>query len=158
MLILVADGGCNNKTGKGGWGYAIVRDGIIIHEEYGIAEATTNQRMELAAIENGLHYIYSKIGMMHPVLIKSDSKYAIGLLTLKSKQHKKLDLFNKAKNHIVWQYKATANKDIVDRARLLVLCSKKPITFQWVKGHSGDCPFHDRVDKQIYKTYNLTTE
>jgi ribonuclease HI len=138
-LLLVTDGGSVYQTGKGGWGYAIVQNGQLIHEQYDAVEATTNNRMEVHAVMEGLLHIYERWGMDSVVKVRSDSQYAIGCLTKKKKG---------------WKYNGNANLDLLDDARTVILSSIGSITFEWVRGHSGECPWHERVDKLVGKAYN----
>lgn len=138
MVLLVTDGGSNLKEKTSGWGYAIVIDGNIVKEEYGVVPNCTNQQMEIEAVIRGLVVINSLYPEAH-VTVKTDSKYAIGLLTYANDG---------------WMFKAKANKELVAIARTIIKECKQGVTFQWVKGHSGECPFHDRVDKQLSRVYN----
>ena len=44
------------------------------------------------------------------------------------------------------QGKPVANQDLWKELLTLALDSSRPVTFEWVKGHSGD-PMNDRVDQ-----------
>ena len=53
-MKLYTDGGC--KNGIGGWAWALVDDGKCIGSDQGSEEDTTNNRMELLAVINGLKF------------------------------------------------------------------------------------------------------
>src|SRR5690606_29265710 len=48
------DGSCSGNPGPGGWGVVYVIDGKILAELHGSDPATTNNRMELRAMIEGL--------------------------------------------------------------------------------------------------------
>ena len=53
-LELYTDGACKGNPGPGGWGVVIMKNGESLDEIYGGEFNTTNNRMELAAVINGL--------------------------------------------------------------------------------------------------------
>lgn len=61
----------------GGWGYIVVKNGQRIYEASGAEYGTTNQRMELFAIKQALEYAKENRYTNEPVVIYSDSAYAI---------------------------------------------------------------------------------
>ena len=44
------DGSCEGNPGRGGWGFVWVEDDRAVEEKNGVDAATTNNRMELAAL------------------------------------------------------------------------------------------------------------
>lgn len=144
-VVLVTDGGCIVQTGKGGWGYAVCTpDMKIIHEEYGCVDDTSCNRMEVNAIMEGMAWLYEQHGFGVNVMIRSDSQYAINSLSPKAKKG--------------WMFDGNKNLDVLDDARTIILSSKGKIKWDWIKGHSGACPVHDRVDRTISRTYNPTAK
>lgn len=61
----------------GGWGFIVVQDSKEIYEACGSEYDTTNQRMELMAIREGLKYISSIRSPHDKVVFYSDSAYVI---------------------------------------------------------------------------------
>jgi len=106
------DGACSGNPGPAGIGVVII-DGEQRKElgEY-IGEAT-NQVAELKAIEHGLTEVTER---SRPVLVYSDSAYAIGLLTK--------------------PWKAKANVELVERLRALTR-EYTDLRFIKVIGHAG---------------------
>lgn len=61
----------------GGWGFIVTKDSKEIYRQSGSEYNTTNQRMELTAIQQALHYIHSIRRKSEKVIIYSDSAYVI---------------------------------------------------------------------------------
>jgi len=133
-IHLYTDGACAGNPGIGGYAYILKFKDKIKKKSGGFA-LTTNNRMELKAVIEGLRQIKKNI----PIIIYSDSKYII-------------DAFNKnwiynwqKKNWIVKQGKLRANFDLWQE--LLDLTEKfTDIQWIWVKGHS-DNEFNNECDK-----------
>lgn len=105
---------------------------------YGCAQKTTNQKMELLAIQRVLEFV----GLSeHPLLIRSDSMYAIQCIT---------------KWHVAWRHQGwrtksgqkVKNRKLVRKVvRLLAKHEAvRPVVFEWVKGHAG-IPDNELADK-----------
>lgn len=141
VYILVTDGGCYPNPGSGGWGWAVIHpDGSII-ERYGVEDNVTNNQMEIKAILKGLTFIQEELSLGVQVKIRSDSMYAIGSLT-HSGRH--------PDGSCKWKNKAKANRDLVLEARAVVARHTGAVEWEWIKGHAGVCPVHDRLDREIY--------
>ena len=131
-VTLYTDGACSGNPGPGGWGAILEYMG---HEKElsGGEENTTNNRMELTAVIEGL----SKLKEPCIVELYSDSKYVIDGLQKgwaagwKRKGWKKSD-GSPALNPELWD-------------RLLTAIAPHTITYNWVKGHAGH-PFNERCD------------
>ncbi len=123
-VILYADGACKGNPGPGGWGVWLQAGG---HQKnlYGGELNTTNNRMELRAVIEGLNSLKKRCHVKCYV----DSQYVKngvlewmsnwkcnGWRTANKKPVKNIDL---------WQQ--------LDRA-----CLNHDIDWFWVKGHSGD--------------------
>lgn len=79
-IEVYTDGSCKyvgQNMSFGGWAYIVVQDGKKIYEASGSEYGTTNQRMELRAILEGLRYAQSIRRSSEKVAIYSDSAYAI---------------------------------------------------------------------------------
>ena len=68
---IFTDGACSGNPGPGGWA-AILRSGAHEKELFGGEKATTNNRMELTAVIEGLRALKGK----SDVVIHTDSRYA----------------------------------------------------------------------------------
>ncbi len=73
MITLITDGACRGNPGAGGWAVLIhTADGCV--QEFGGAVAdTTNNRMELQAVIEGLR----RVAPDAPVTVVSDSRYVV---------------------------------------------------------------------------------
>lgn len=138
---IYTDGACSGNPGKGGWG-AILIYGDAVKEISGGEDNTTNNRMELKAVIEGLKALKSSCD----VEIYSDSAYVVNAFTQKW-------IDNWIKNN--WK---TADKKSVKNVdlwqELLVLIKTHNVTFKKVKGHS-DNELNERCDK-LAKAYYLT--
>ena len=128
---LFTDGACSGNPGPGGWA-AILRSGHHEKEFSGGDAATTNNRMELMAVIEGLRKL------KHPstVTIHTDSRYVMDgaakwLKNWKTKGWKTADK------------KPVKNEDL---GRLLDHeMARHQIAWRWVAGHSGH-PENERAD------------
>lgn len=131
---IYTDGACSGNPGKGGWGVILIYKGIE-KELSGFEEQTTNNRMELKAVIEGLK------ALKEPCSVKlySDSAYVVNAFQQGwiddwkkngwSRGEKKEEL----KNADLWQE--------LDR-----LIQKHRIQWIKVKGHS-DNEYNNRCDK-----------
>ena len=132
-VTLYTDGACSGNPGPGGWG-AILEFNGIEKELSGGAENTTNNRMELTAVIEGLK------ALKEPCIVElySDSKYVIDALekgwaeSWRAKGWKKADK-KPALNPDLWEI-------------LLNHCEKHHLHYHWVKGHA-DNPKNNRCDQ-----------
>jgi ribonuclease HI len=133
-VTVYTDGACRGNPGPGGWAWA-VPDGPFAS---GADAQTTNQRMEITAALEALRTLLAD----HPASVEvvSDSTYVVKCFT---------DGWWKGwlrKNWRNSQGKPVANLDLWEPLIELALESSTPVTFRWVKGHSGDT-WNDRVDE-----------
>ena len=132
-VTLYTDGACSGNPGPGGWG-AILEFNGVEKELCGGAENTTNNRMELTAVIEGLKALKEAC----IVELYSDSKYVIDALekgwavSWRAKGWKKADK------------KPALNPDLWET--LLDLCEKHHLHYHWVKGHA-DNPKNNRCDQ-----------
>lgn len=130
-ITIHTDGSCIGNPGPGGWA-AVVAMGDVVKEFVGGAKQTTNNRMEMTAIIEGL----SKLKERCDVTVISDSKYVIDNI-------RGLPVW-KARGWRTSTNKPVKNKDLWES--LDELCIHQQVTFQWVRGHNGD-PGNERADK-----------
>ena len=74
-FILYTDGACSGNPGPGGWA-AILRYGENVRELSGGEESTTNNRMELTGVLEGLKALKESCA----VELYSDSQYIVNAL------------------------------------------------------------------------------
>lgn len=130
-VSLYTDGACKGNPGKGGWG-VLMRYGSHEKELFGGEAHTTNNRMELTAIIQGLAALKRPCA----VVIYTDSQY------VKNGMEKWIHDWKKngwktaskqpVKNEDLWQQ--------LDR-----LAAQHQIQWQWVRGHAGHAE-NERAD------------
>ncbi len=111
--VIYADGACLGNPGPGGWG-AVVAEPASEYRELsgGPYPATTNNRMEITAVIEGLRSIPPGAD----AVVYSDSQYVVKTMTLGWKR--------KA-NHELW---SELDREVAARR----------VRFEWVRGHAGD--------------------
>lgn len=123
------DGACIGNPGPGGWAWAVPGGAFAS----GSAAATTNQRMEVQAALEAIRAIEG------PLRIVSDSKYVVDCFNQRWYDGWERRDWKNAKKEPV------KNQDLWKPLIGLYLARRDEITFEWVKGHSGD-PRNERVD------------
>jgi ribonuclease HI len=142
-VILFTDGACSGNPGPGGWAFVLrhVPSGKEL-ENSGAEWETTNNRMELQAIIEGL----KKLKRRTRVHVITDSSYV-------SKGITQWIHGWKARN---WKRKTSSGlKDVknVDLWKQLdELISRHETTFEQVKGHAGH-PENERCDEMAVEAY-----
>jgi ribonuclease HI len=131
-IVVYTDGACSGNPGPGGWAWAIAPDGQ--RSGSGGETSTTNQRMELMAVLEAVRSHADEVVEIHVV---SDSTYVVNCFR---------DGWWVRWRRNGWrnsQRQPVANVDLWEP--LVDLVERHAVTFEWVKGHSGD-PMNDRVD------------
>ena len=126
------DGACSGNPGPGGWG-ALIKYDSSTKEISGSEKNTTNNRMEMMAVIEALKYIDTE----SKINIYTDSKYVKEGITNWITGWKKNNWKNSKKNDV-------KNKDLW--VELDILSQKHNISWNWVKGHSGNIE-NDIADK-----------
>ena len=133
IVDIYTDGACSGNPGAGGWA-AILMYGGREKEISGVSAETTNNRMELFAVIQGLRHLKEKCS----VNLYSDSTYVVDAIN---------NYYLNAWQKNGWK---TANKDEVKNMdlwkALLIELQKHKVTFIKVKGHS-DNEYNNRCDK-----------
>lgn len=133
-VLLFTDGACSGNPGPGGWAYILKHPATGKSRESSGAEAdTTNNRMELQAVIEGL----DALTRSSVVDLTSDSKYVLdGLKTwLESWKKRGWKTADKkpVKNEDLWR-------------KLDELKAKHDIRFHWIRGHN-EHPENSRCDQ-----------
>jgi ribonuclease HI len=131
-LIIHTDGACRGNPGPGGWGVLLDWNGTQ-KELSGSEAATTNNRMELMAAIMGL----AALKRPSVATVQTDSQYVIKGITEWLPSWK-------ARGWRTADKKPVKNQDLWEK--LEQIASGHTLTWQWVKGHSGD-PGNERVDE-----------
>ncbi len=126
------DGACKGPPGPGGWG-VLIRWGDVTKELHGGESPTTNNRMELTAVIEGLRALRRPCA----VTLHVDSVYVMN--GMKSWIH--------GWKRNGWR---TSDKKPVKNAELWqaldIEVARHDVTWVWVKGHAGD-PGNERADE-----------
>ncbi|MBD3307076.1 ribonuclease HI [candidate division KSB3 bacterium] len=131
---IYTDGACsNNPYGNGGYGTIIVAGDQRLELSGGF-QNTTNNRMEMRAVIVGLEALQDPCD----VTLYSDSKYIVDSI------NKGWVSRWKANNWMRNKKDPALNVDLWQR--ILELCQKHRVTFQWVRGHAGH-PENERCDE-----------
>lgn len=142
VVELFTDGACSGNPGPGGWAFLLrhPKTGKAVEKAGGEAR-TTNNRMELSAVIEGL----AALTRPSTVELYSDSQYVLkGLETWMAGWKKKgWRTASKApvKNVDLWQ-------------KLDELKAAHDIRFHWVRGHAGH-PENERVDELAVQARDL---
>lgn len=133
-VILFTDGACSGNPGPGGWAFILRHpsSGKEIERSGGEA-ATTNNRMELSAVIEGL----KALTRTSKVEVWSDSQYVLNGL------REWLDGW-KARGWKTASKKPVKNQELwqeLDRLK-----GMHELTFHWVEGHAGH-PENERCDQ-----------
>jgi ribonuclease HI len=129
MIEIFTDGAASGNPGPGGYG-VIMRSGAHYKEISGGFRMTTNNRMELLAVIEGLKAIKTPGAQ---VMVTSDSKYVIDSVEKKW-------VFGWVKIG----FKGKKNKDLW--MRFLDVYKKHQVAFTWIKGHNLH-PENERCDE-----------
>ncbi len=132
-VTLYTDGACSGNPGPGGWGAILEFQGTE-KELSGGEQETTNNRMELTAVIEGL------AALKEPCIVElySDSKYVIDGLSKGWAESWRKNGWRKADK------KPALNPDLWER--LLELTKIHRLSYHWVKGHA-DNPKNNRCDQ-----------
>jgi len=131
IVYLYADGACKGNPGPGGWGVLLRKDGRE-REMWGGEAQTTNNRMELTAVIEGL----SSLAQRSQVHVYTDSQYvqkgiSEWIHNWKRRGWRTADK-KPVKNEDLWR-----KLDDVARGH--------DVQWFWVKGHAGH-PENERAD------------
>ena len=142
-VTLYTDGACSGNPGPGGWGAILEFQGVEKVLSGG-ESSTTNNRMELTAVIEGLS------ALKEPCIVKlySDSKYVIDGLSKGWAVSWRKNGWRKADK------KPALNPDLWEK--LLDLVETHQLHYHWVKGHAEN-PKNNRCDQlavEQSKKYN----
>jgi len=123
-VTLYTDGGCDPNPGAGGYGARLVY-GNTTRELSGGFRLTTNNRMELFAAIAGLEALETP----SRVRLVSDSRYVVDAMTLGWAKRWQANGWWRTKKE------RAVNADLWER--LVTLCGRHCVAFEWVRGHAG---------------------
>lgn len=132
-VVMYTDGACKGNPGPGGWGVWL-KSGSHEKELFGGEAQTTNNRMELTAVIEGLQALKRPC----KVRLYLDSQYVRQGITEWIRGWK-------AKGWITSSKQPVKNADLWRQLDALVSQGGHQIEWRWVKGHSGD-PGNEKAD------------
>lgn len=118
------DGGASPNPGPGGWGAVYVLAGEVVSETHGHDPATTNNRMELTALIEGMKLVPAGTSSV----VYSDSNLAVRTLNEWAAEWERRG----------WKRKRgpVENVDLVKQA-YHASRSRPELDIHWIKGHAG---------------------
>ncbi len=138
VIKIYTDGSSIGNPGPGGFCALVKVEGKTIIVKGG-EDHTTNNRMEMAGVIAGLHYVHKHFPAEKTCAVFSDSSLVIESMKKGWKRKKNLDLWEKM-DAIVAQFEA--------------------ISWNWVRGHNGH-PENTKADKVAFgeakKRNNINT-
>lgn len=138
-LIIYTDGGCSGNPGPGGWAFVLL-DGDSRRERSGGENYTTNNKMELTAVIEGLRTARDEFSATtRRVDLYTDSQYVKNGITGW--------IYNWEKNGWI----TSAKKPVKNREywqELKSVSSGLDLRWHWVKGHAGN-ELNERCDQMV---------
>ena len=128
-IIIYTDGGCSGNPGPGGWAYVVAAGENEQITGSGHDKQTTNNKMELKAVIESLHYIKAAYPSgLRAVHVHTDSQYVKNGITTWIHAWIRNGWKTAAK-------KPVKNKELwID---LKAISDQLPVRWHWVKGHAG---------------------
>ena len=131
-VTISTDGACSGNPGPGGYA-AVIRFGDVVKEVAGYESKTTNNRMELIPIIEGLAILKKPCR----ITLRSDSKISCDAVN-------SLDAIA-SKNWVRKTGAKYANVDLLQQILSLKTKLGHELVAEWTKGHAGD-PDNERCD------------
>lgn len=127
QTIIYTDGSAD-PSGKAGYGFVVLRPGAEPEHYAGKVpyHPSTNQQAELIAILSALQTVPTG-----PVLIRSDSQYAINSLTVWHKEWERNGWLNSNRNPV-------ENQDLIRAVLAEMRLTPRQIQFEHVRAHCGN--------------------
>ena len=129
MIEIWTDGGCHGNPGPGAWAF-VIREGATVVERSGFDPETTNNRMELTAVQEALReVVVHEEWKGQAIAISTDSQYV----------QKGITEWIRVWTQNSWRTSAKKPVKNVDLwSSLAELSRNLPITWSWVMGHAGN--------------------
>ena len=142
QYTLFTDGACSGNPGPGGWAFVLRGPDGTETVEYGAEARTTNNRMEMMSVIEGLKTLSEPAR----VRLVSDSKYVGDGISSWMPNWKRNGWRRKVgkgwgevKNVELWQ-------------QMDELVTKHQVTTEWIRGHAGH-PENERCDELAVQAY-----
>lgn len=170
---IYTDGSIHRQSGDGGWAFCISTMQKITPKEQGAVEAlvfgyapnTTNNRMELTAVINGLHKATHFCSTARKIVVYTDSKYVSDPVYFGWLDKWREDGYTKVDYHTQKETEVK-NADLWEELYQLLKryrFRKIAVDICWVKGHNGNylnevcdqAANKGRISKKINSEYEV---
>jgi len=146
-IEIYTDGACRGNPGPGGWAFVVLDEGKILREHAGGEAHTTNNRMEMQAVIEGLSALdfVSMTKEERHIRVFSDSQYVV--------KGASEWIFGWKRNK--WQTRTgpVKNRDLWDQIDGFMMLYG--IDWRWVRGHNGH-PMNERCDRLAVAAIGMT--
>lgn len=130
-MKIYTDGSClKNPNGQGGWAAVFIPENGEIFEKSGYNPSTTNNRMEMTAVLEGIKHADYNLPLDEQIEVYCDSAYVVNCF--RDGWYKKW----RRNNWIASSGKPVENQDLWDA--IITIVEKRNIKFNKVAGHSDD--------------------
>jgi len=145
-VFLYTDGACKGNPGPGGWAAVLIHPASGKRREiWGAVPSTTNNRMELTAVIEGLKLIVRPVD----VEVVSDSRYVVQGMSEWIHDWIRRGWRTAAKKPVL-------NEDLWRELHRLAQ-ERGNVRFRWVEGHAGH-PENERCDRLAVRAYEEMLE
>ncbi|MBY5624456.1 ribonuclease H [Rhizobium leguminosarum] len=143
-IEIFSDGAAEPNPGAGGWAFVVYEKGVEIHHSVGCETVSTNNRMEMSGVLQGLRWATINAAGKS-VSVFSDSQYVV----------KGCNEWRHNWKRKGWKrgQKEVANVDLwleMDAALTVF-----PVELRWIKGHSGIAG-NERADELAFAAATMT--
>jgi ribonuclease HI len=136
-LFIETDGACSGNPGTGGWGFIAAQEDMKV-EAYGAEGTTSNNEMELKAIDEALGFFR---GVRVYAVIESDSEGCLAMMIRRGEQCE-------ADNFIRLNWEAVKNRKLVESITTKLKAFN--VQFRKVEGHKND-QWDDAADASVVR-------
>ena len=140
-VYLFTDGACLQNPGPGGWGFVFLNPQENVLERGGFSASTTNNKMEIQAVLEGILLLIEKLGGDGELRIYTDSKYLVQAITQW--------IFSWERN----AWRTSEGKEVLNQElwqdlslNLKILKRTRSVSFHHVPSHVG-LVLNERADK-----------
>lgn len=139
MIQIYTDGGYRISKNVGGWAFVLINEDSVV-ERASATYNTTNNKMEITALLEGLKYVQENNLTKQSIEVYSDSTYIINSATDWVYNWVRYNFFGKKNKELWMQY--------------LELSKGLNLSFIWVKGHAGNY-YNERCDQLASEAIDL---
>ena len=135
---IYTDGACSPNPGAGGWAFILRSPNRTVATKFGYKADTTNNRMELQAVLEGLQHFINNIATSEDnIVLNSDSKYTIQGIMTWCRGWSRRGWLKKNGDKVLNSYQWN---------EIFALKQKINLTCVHIRGHTGDL-YNEMVDQ-----------